>query len=93
LVFVVHIFVKISATDLTEHFGKNLGGVAICCFLVTFFAMFLTFCLEILETVRKGDGEGGRTSTDNTTRWDCSEDVRSRRKYIDTPPSSIALII
>ena len=41
----------------------------------------------------RGEGKGGRTSTDNTTRCDCSGDVRSRRKYIDTPPSSIALII
>ena len=41
----------------------------------------------------RGKGNGGRISTDNTTRCDCSGDVLSRRKYIDTPPSSIALII
>ena len=31
------------------------------------------------------------TSTDNTTRCDSGRDVGSRLKYMDTPPSSIAL--
>src|SRR5271170_6336782 len=34
---------------------------------------------------------GGATSTDNTTRCDSGRDVGSRLKYMDTPPSSIAL--
>lgn len=41
----------------------------------------------------RGEGNGGHISTDNTTRCDRSGDVLTRRKYIDTPPSSIALII
>ena len=33
----------------------------------------------------------GATSTDNTTRCDSRLDAGSRRKYMDMPPSSIAL--
>jgi hypothetical protein len=106
LVLVVHNLAKLGTTDLTKHLGENLRNVALCCSSVAFFAVFLTLRLEILEIVRreeerisigngrnKGEGKGGRSSTDNTTRWDCSGEVDSGRKYMDKPPSSIALII
>ena len=35
--------------------------------------------------------EGGGTSTDKTTRRDCCVDDGLRRKYIEMPPSSMAV--
>jgi hypothetical protein len=92
LILVIHSLVELGTTDLTQHLGVNLCSVAVCCFLVAFLVVFLAFRLKLLAIVRD-EGEGGRTSTDNTTRCDCSGEVWSRRKYMETPPSSIALII
>jgi hypothetical protein len=92
LILVVHSLIELGTTDLTQHFGENLRSVAVCCFFVAFFVVFLTFGLKLLGFVRD-ESEGGRTSIDNTTRCDCSGEECSRRKYMETPPSSIALII
>jgi hypothetical protein len=64
-----------------------LSGMAICCIFVVFLCALHPFCLNQQDLL-----EGTYTSTDNTTYRDSLRAARLYWKYIDTPPSSIALI-
>lgn len=53
LVLIIHFFVEFGVTHLSEHFRKDLSGVAASGLFIVFFLVFLSFRLQLSERFDK----------------------------------------
>ena len=54
LVFIIYFFIEFGVTHLSEHFCKDLSGMAASGLFIVFFLMFLSFRLQLSEGFSKG---------------------------------------